>query len=362
IAARLARRERAAPYEVLARFRTEVGDGYGTDELPARMARLLAEATGTRYAQVWLATGDTLTLAATWPADAAAPDGPPPDPARSVPGRREIPVRHADELLGVLVVQENDRQPLTPVENQLFTGLAAQAGLVLRSVRLRAGLANRLAESARRADELRASRERIVAAQDDERRRLERNIHDGAQQHLVALAVNLRLARTLAAKSLDRMRPMLGEVRAAAEETIDTLRDLSRGIYPRKLTESGLRSALATAVAAGSVPVELSVEPMERPRRDIEAALYFCCVEALQNAAKHSGATRVAARVRRLGDSVELTVSDDGSGFSSAAGSGRGLLNMRDRAEAAGGSLHVDSRPGHGTVISVRVPFTPGGG
>jgi signal transduction histidine kinase len=368
VAARLARRERAAPYEVLTRFRTDVGGGYGTDELPGRMARLLAEATRARYAQVWLAVDGRPTLAATWPTDAAAAEASPPDPmdpAQSAPGRRALPVRHADELLGILVVQEHDRQPLTPVEHQLFAGLAAQAGLVLRSVRLRAGLANRLAESTRRAAELRRSRERIVAAQDQERRRLERDIHDGAQQHLVALAVNLRLARTLAAKSPERMLPMLADLRSAAVETIETLRDLSRGIYPRKLTESGLKAALEAAVAAGSMPVELSIDAMDRPPHDIEAALYFCCLEALQNAAKHSGATRATVRVGRRGDGVEMTVSDDGRGFSLvAAGPGRGLLNMRDRAEAVGGSLRVDSQPGRGTVIGVRLPLAtvpPGG-
>jgi signal transduction histidine kinase len=244
------------------------------------------------------------------------------------------------------------------VEEQLFAGLAAQAGLVLRSVRLRAQLAVRLTESTRRAHELSASRERIIAAQDEERRRLARNIHDGAQQHLVALAVNLRLARTLVARSPDRLPAALTELIQVAEDTIGTLSDLSRGIYPRALSERGLAAALGAVVAVSSLPVDLAVEPLPRPRPDIEATLYFCCLEALQNAAKHSAATRAAVRLGRTADGLVLAVSDDGTGFvPHTVGLGHGLVNMRDRAESVGGRLRVDSAPGRGTQIQVLVPW-----
>jgi signal transduction histidine kinase len=371
IAVRLAQGDRAAPYESLTRFVTEVSGEYATDEVPARMARLLVEATGARYAQVWLSVDDSLVPAATWPPDAAIGDPAPPDPAdataaerradaTAAEGRRVIAVHHANEPLGILVLQERDRQPLTPVEEQLFSGLAAQAGLVMRAVRLRAELAVRLRESTQRARELRASRERIIAAQDAERRRLERDIHDGAQQHLVALAVNLRLARTLVARSAERVPAVLADLKAAAEDTIHTLLDLSHGIYPRLLAEQGLGAAVAAAVAAGSLPVELTVDALRRQRDDVEAALYFCCLEAVQNAAKHSGASRAVVRVSGDRDGVTLVVSDDGDGFPVASvGSGSGLVNMRDRAEAVGGSLRIDSRRGRGTVITVRVPFAP---
>lgn len=362
IAARLARGERAAPYEVMARFLEEVSGGYASDEVPARMARVLAEGTGARYAQVWLSVDGAPTLAATWPPEAATARAEPvPLDATDRPaGRRWLAVRHADQELGHLVVQERDRQPLTPMEEQLFAGLAAQAGLVLRSVRLRAELAVRLKESSQRARELSASRERIIAAQDEERRRLERNIHDGAQQHLVALAVNLRLARTLVARSSARLPAVLTDLTRAAEETIDTLSDLSRGIYPRALSEQGLAAALDVAVAAGSLPVDLTIEEMPRPHPDIEAAVYFCCLEALQNAAKHSGATRAVVRLGRTAEGLGLVVADDGEGFSpNAVGPGSGLVNMRDRAESVGGRLRVDSQPGRGTEIEVHVPWAP---
>ena len=181
---------------------------------------------------------DDLVLAATWPPTADADQQPP--GADPPPGRRALTVRLAGEVLGVLRLQEHDRQPLTPVEERLFAGLAAQAGLVLHGVRLRAELAQRVVELSARAEELRVSRERLVDTQDAERRRLERDIHDGAQQHLVALAVNLRLAQTLATRSPERARKVLAEQRAAARTTIDTLVDLSRGIYPRQLAEDGV--------------------------------------------------------------------------------------------------------------------------
>src|SRR5215207_1844046 len=364
VAVRFTRGQRAAPYEALTRLPTDVTGVYATDEVPARMAELLAAATGASYAQVWLMVNGRLLPAATWPpgvADepslGAAVDDALPDPTGAARGRRVLGVRHGSELLGVLIVQERDRQPLTPTEEKLFAGLAAQAGLVLQAVRLRAQLAVRLRESSERAAELRASRERIVADQDEERQRLERNIHDGAQQHLVALAVNLRLARTLIARSPERALPVLAQLRSAGEETIDTLSELSRGIYPRLLSDVGLGAALEAAVGAGSMPVELCVDDIGRPPSDVEATLYFCCLEALQNAAKHSHAARVVVRVRRVAGNVELVVSDDGDGFSPlSVATGSGLANLRDRAESAGGSLSVDSQPGRGTVISVRIP------
>ncbi|HEV8568077.1 MAG TPA: ATP-binding protein [Actinoplanes sp.] len=355
VAARLARGQRAAPYDVLTRFLDDIAGGYATDAVPQRMARLLVAATGARYAQVWLTVNDDLMLSATWPPDA----GPATVPAEAVTGRHVLPVSYADERLGLLIVQECDRQPLTPVEAQLFAGLAAQAGLVLRSVRLRTELAVRVRESTEQARALRASRERIVAAQDEERRRLERDIHDGAQQHLVTLAVNLRLARTLVARSPHRAPAVLHGVKTAVDDTIDTLSALSRGIYPRTLADHGLAAALSGA-AAGPLRVHVTVEGVDRMRSDLETALYFCALEALQNAAKHAGATAATVRVWRTAGGVELVVADDGVGFSPAAvGPGRGLANMTDRAESVGGRIRVDSAPGRGTVIAVHVPWAP---
>jgi signal transduction histidine kinase len=356
IAARMVRGGRAAPYQVLTQLPGEVAAGYPTEEIPGQMARLLAEATGGRYAQVWLTLGGTPTLAATWPPGAATGRARP----DLGPGRRVLRIRHAGEVLGALVVQERDRHPLTPVETQLFASLAEQAGLMLRSVRLRAELAAKVRESTVRARELRASRERITAAQDEERRRLERDIHDSAQQHLVALGVNLRLARTLVARESPRAPAALADVRVGAVDTIETLTNLSRGIFPRLLSEQGLAAALSAAAAANPLPVEVIVERADAASDDVAATLYFCCLEALQNAAKHSHATRAVVRLSRQPDGASLIVSDDGDGFAvDSAISGRGLLNMRDRVEGVGGSLQISSDRARGTVIAISIP-TPG--
>ncbi|MGZ4597368.1 MAG: sensor histidine kinase [Actinomycetes bacterium] len=362
LAARLMRGGVPAPYEVLSRFSENVTGSYPTEELPVRMATLLAEGTGAAWAQVWLTVQGRLTLAASWPPTAAVVDDVPQllPGARDATGggRRAVSVRHAGALLGVLRLQEKPGMPLTVVEERLFTGLAAQAGLVLRLAGLRAELAARHEELRARADELRASRERLIETQDAERRRLERDIHDGAQQHLVALAVNLRLAETLATRSPDRVPRVLEQQADAAREAIDTLTQLSRGIYPRLLTDQGLVAALQAAVAISPIPVTLRATDVPRLPTATEAALYFCCVEAVQNAAKHSQASAVTVTVATDEDgAVHLTVADDGAGFDAAAAErGAGLENMRDRIDAAGGELTMSSAPGQGTTVDVRVP------
>lgn len=356
------------PYDVLSRFSETVTGGYATEELPARMSMLLAQGTGAEWAQVWLTVADRLTLAATWPADAGADESPPePQPdVRDLTGerRRAVTVRHGGQLLGVLRLQERPDLPLTTVEERLFTGLAAQAGLVLRQVGLRAELAARHEDLAARADELKASRERLIEAEDAERRRLERDIHDGAQQHVVALAVNLRLAETVAVRSPERAALVLAAQADAARVAIETLSSLSRGIYPRLLADQGLVSALLAAVATSAVPVTIEADGVGRLPAPVEAALYFCCMEAVQNAAKHSGARSVTVRLDQDRSRWRLTVTDDGAGFdlvrARTAGAGGGLVNMADRLDTVGGTVTVGSLPGSGTTVTALVPRTEG--
>jgi signal transduction histidine kinase len=358
------------PYDVLSRFSETVTGGYTTEELPDRMATVLGEGTGAEWTQVWLTVQDRLALAATWPpgaADDATPTEPPEpvDDARDATGdrRRALPVRHGGQVLGVFRLQERPDRPLTTVEERLFSGLAAQAGLVLRLVGLRAELAARHDDLVARAAELRASRERLIETQDAERRRLERDIHDGAQQHLVALAVNLRLAETVAARSPERAARVLADQAVAAREAIETLSQLSRGIYPRLLADDGLVPALRAAVATSPVPVTVEAGP-GRPPAGVEAALYFFAMEAVQNAAKHAAASAVTVRLTLAGEGAaerwRLTVTDDGAGFDAAgaeaAGGGAGLANMRDRLDAVGGSVRLVSRPGEGTAVVAEVP------
>ena len=276
--------------------------------------------------------------------------------------RHSIAVRERGELLGALTVVVPEGQRLTPVEERLFSGLAAQSGLMLRVAGLRTELEQQLDALQRRTQELRRARRDLVTRQDAERQRLERNIHDGAQQEVIALLVNLRLTQTLLSRAPERGARLLAEQAAAARSTIDTLTALSRGLYPRLLTEAGSVAALTAAVASGPIPVELSSFDVPRSTPEVEAAVYFSCLEAVQNATKHSHATRITITIRgRAGDpgpgQIDLVVADNGDGFDPARRTGSGLLNICDRIESVQGSVTITSNPGAGTVVRARIPF-----
>lgn len=352
----------ASPYDVLSRFSETTISGAVNDQLPARMAKLLAGGTGAAWAQVWLDVSGGLTLAATWPEDRDAAEVPPKPGIdardRTGEGRRALVVRQGERELGVLRLQERPGLPLTAVEERLFTGLAAQAGLVLGQVRLRAELESRHEDLLDRSEELHASRQRLVATHDAERRRLERDMHDGAQQHLVALAVNLKLAERVAARSPDRAVLVLADQALAARAAMETLSSLSRGIYPRILSDQGLVPALQLALSASAIPVEVEADGSRRPEPGVEAALYFCCLEAVQNATKHSGAAQVTVRVTEIQDVWRLSVTDDGMGIDASRqgdSGGAGMANMRDRLDSVGGTLVIGTWPGGGTAVTATV-------
>jgi signal transduction histidine kinase len=340
--------DKSPPLDVWKRFSSTVTGSYPSQELPSRMAQVLAEGTGAQAAEVWLLVQGRSVLAATWPPGA-------PGVCEGVPGVRTRTVRYGFEELGRLVVQEG--APLTDVEQRLFDGLADQAGLALRSARLRAELEARIDELSRRAAELQTSRQRLVDLQDERRRVLERDIHDGAQQHLVALAVNLRLAQTLSERAPDRAREILDAQMQATDDAVETLVRLSRGIYPPMLVEQGLVAALEAAGATSPVPVSVTAWGVGRLPASLEATAYFSCLEALQNAVKHAGATAVRITVHAEAHALSLSVSDDGGGFDvDAVTPGAGLANLRDRVESVGGMLTTASKPGTGTQVRVRLP------
>ena len=206
--------------------------------------------------------------------------------------------------------------------------------------------------------ELRASRRRVIAAGDGERVRIERDIHDGAQQRLVALAVQLQLASQLARNGTPVTPEQLDAMHVDSREALEELRALARGIYPSVLTERGLEDALRSAAARPTVPVTVHIdEGIDLPRNDA-AAVYFICLEAMQNAAKHAPDSSARLSVRRSDDGgYVVAVVDDGPGFdTSSTLHSRGLLNMADRAGALGGELTVESEPGTGTCVTVRLP------
>jgi signal transduction histidine kinase len=219
----------------------------------------------------------------------------------------------------------------------------------------------RLRELSARAQELRASRQRLVAAQDEERRRLERDIHDGAQQHLVALAVNLRLAQAVARTSPGRAAEVLLAQARAAGEAMDAVVGLSRGIYPPVLSDRGIPAAIEAVAGSTGLPVRVEADRVGRYPAAIEAAVYFSCLEALQNAVKHSGARQVRVHLSGAPDALTVTIEDDGRGFDpERVAAGAGLANMRDRIDAVGGVLRVETAPSDGVRVRLRVPVPAG--
>jgi signal transduction histidine kinase len=240
-------------------------------------------------------------------------------------------------------------EPVAPAEEKLLSDLASQAGLMLRNVRLTAELQARLVD-------LRASRQRLVSAEDQERRRLERDLHDGAQQQLVALAVKQRLAEGLVRRDPDKAAQMLAGLQADTAEALENLRDLARGIYPPLLADKGLPAALEGHARKVHLPVTVDADGLGRYPQEIEAAVYFCCLEALQNIVKYSEASHVSVNLSTEAGQLTFSVTDDGKGFDPASMSpGSGLQGMADRMEALGGSLEVRSEPGTGTTVTGRI-------
>jgi signal transduction histidine kinase len=266
-----------------------------------------------------------------------------------VPGTDlSVPVVHQGELLGAISVQMPKDEPLRPPGRQLVADVASQAGLMLSNVAL--------------VGDLRASRQRLVRAQDEARRRLERNIHDGAQQDLVALAIKLKLAGMTVDDDPAEAKEMLGELQADAAGALANLRDLARGIYPPLLADLGLAAALSAQAAKSPVAVTVEADGIGRFGQDTEAAVYFCCLEALQNIAKYADATQARISLQTQNGTLRFTVSDDGTGYDARhTPLGSGQRNMADRLAALGGRLEVRSAPSQGTTITAQLPSAPGG-
>ncbi len=273
---------------------------------------------------------------------------------------RVAPISYSGELLGLIVVErEADDEPFEGENDRVLTELSRQVGLALHNVQLDSALQASLDELRRQADELRASRTRIVATADAERRRIERDLHDGAQQHFVALAVKLRLVQQLGESDPDKARQMLGELGGNLQEGIQELRDLAHGIYPPLLLDRGLCDALTAAAARAALPTVVKADGVGRYPQEVEAAIYFCCLEALQNAGKYAGeGARATIRLAEEEGGLVFQVTDDGKGFDvEERGVGAGFTNMMDRLGAIGGSVRVESSPGSGTKLSGVVPL-----
>jgi signal transduction histidine kinase len=237
----------------------------------------------------------------------------------------------------------------TAVERATLESALAEARTELENERLRAAIALQLVE-------VRESRARIVAAQLAERHKLERNLHDGAQQQLVALGVQLALARRVAQKEAPGLAESLETLQTQTTDALENLRDLARGVYPPLLADEGLVAAIDAQARRAPLPVRVESDGLGRYPQDVETAVYFCTLEALQNAAKYAHPKEVVVRLRLDGDDLVFTIRDDGQGFDQATTKlGSGLQNMADRLEALGGDLSISSAPGRGTTIEGRL-------
>jgi len=317
---------------------------YSTDDVLPRMASLLGTSTGATEARVWLLLGGVLSPAAAWPQD-LTPTSSLPMVGQELPEMPgdAYPVRHQGDVLGAFTLAMPSNDPMNPAKARLVDDLAAQAGLVLRNVRL--------------LEELRASRRRIVEAQDERAKKLERDIHDGAQQQLVALTVKLRLTQGLVRKDVAKAEGMLADLQSETQGALEDLRDLARGISPPLLADKGLGAALEAQARKAAVPTTVESDGIGRYPQEVESAVYFCTLEALNNVAKYAEASRAEISLAQLDGRLIFTVSDDGVGFDADTKAyGTGLQGMRDRLDAIAGELAVESAPGHGTTITGAVP------
>jgi signal transduction histidine kinase len=338
LADRLVRGRRSDPNVILSKVSALVAESSSIEPVLVRMLQLLVDATGTGGAAIYLDVGGERVMKARWPEGAGDLTG------------RAIPIKHQGETIGDLTVVEPS-ESLEGGAERLLTDVAVQAGLLLRNLRLTSELQARV-------EELAESRLRIVAAQDIERRRLERDIHDGVQQHVVALMAKVQLAQNQVRRQSHRSAETLHEVQADAGRLLDELRELAGGIHPAVLTDGGVVAAVRFRADRLPIKVVLDADPATRTKRypeRVEAAGYFIACEALANVLKHAAASR--ARISIISGESKLTirVADDGRGFDPSTVTRSGLRGLQDRVEALGGELEVTSSRS-GTTLSASLP------
>ena len=363
-------------------FASQLSRGVPMDELLLQMVEALRDGFKLDAAELWLCEGGSLRLAAAEPrqerksisitpaeetiaANARVSSAawakvwlPALLEGREQATLRVAPVSNSGQLFGLVVAQRARRVETFAAEIDVtLEEVARELGVALKKAHLDSSLQDSLEQLRQRAAELQASRGRLVAAADAERRRIERNLHDGAQQHLVALSVKVRLLEQFAERDPERAKSLMNQLQEDVGSAIEELRSLAHGIYPPLLSSAGLGVAMSAACRRAPLPATVEADGVGRHAPEIEAAVYFCCLEAMQNAAKHAG-PKATARVRIWEDAGGLLfeVCDDGAGFQTNPDSeGAGLTNMRDRLGAVGGTLLVQS-DGQGTRIHGVVP------
>jgi signal transduction histidine kinase len=351
LADRLAYGRRATPYEALAALGRRMSETIPSAKVLTDTARALCDAIGVRSASIWLRGGEEWRVVAQWPAG-ATPESPALDHA-GPPGVRTIPVHNQGTVLGAIAVTVPPGRGLSPADKRLLADVASQTGLLFRNLGLTADLVSRVGQ-------LRESRRRLVTAQEEERRRIERNLHDGAQQDLFSLKVTIRHVQTLLQRNPDEVQPVLERLEQEAERALLTVKELARGVYPPLLTVQGIAGALGARARSAPVGVQISNTGVGRYPADVEEAVYFACAEALQNAVKHARPTMVRISLAQRNGDLTFEVQDDGRGFDVATPTGgAGLQSMRDRVDVVGGTIDIVSRPDLGTSVRGRVHVSP---
>jgi signal transduction histidine kinase len=345
-----------APFDLLRSLPETVTGELPAEEIPQYMVRVPADGLRAHRAELWLHTPAGHRLAASWPPDRGratqrfAPE----------PGSLCRPIRSGDRELAVLVVEHRPPRVLSRLERRLLDAYAEQAGQVVTMLVLRATLEERRSELAEAGAALREARAQLLATQEVERRLLERDLHDGAQQQLLALALGVQLARQVRGRAPERARALVHRSAVQAREIATALTALSASLYPRLLESEGLVAALRATLAGSAIPVVVQDEDSDAVPTlpgAVAEALYFVAVEAAHNAVKHADAQEVRLALSRVRGDAVLTVTDRGRGFDPrAVGPGAGLRNIAERVDALGGRLDVDSAPRRGTTIAVSVP------
>jgi len=357
---RLVYGHRATPYEALARLSAQLSVQSRHTDLLASVVSSLAEGIGATEATLWVGSEAELVAMATWP----SPDDqhPPRAVVKGVSalsdGRRSHvqPIIQHGEVRGAITVTKAGREPLRPTENRLLSDIAAQAGLVIDNVGLSAELGTRLQQISAQSVELRAAAKRIVSAQDAARRRIERDLHDGAQQSLVTLAMTLQsVSQSATAANNGELVADLDQARHQLAQALVELREMARGIHPAILTEAGLEAALGFLAERSAVPVHLNIRLGSRILPEVEATAYFVVSESLTNAAKHSGASAIVVSVDIEDDHLLIEIADQGSGGADGHW-GSGLQGLADRLATLHGVLTVVSPSGEGTRIRAEIP------
>jgi len=362
VANRLVYGRRSTPYDVLSGFATRVGAAEPSPDTLVQLAELMAGGTGADPARVWLRVGSQLRPAATWPADASGGgltdvveiDGN--DSAIALPDADlAVPVREQGELLGMLTIAKPRGERVTEVDIELLGRLAAASGVLLRNLRLDAELAQRLTD-------LEASRRRLLSAQNDARQRIEEDLAGGSRAQLAALRERLSgLCHEVDAASAPKTALLLDQLVTATVGAMATLDGLAAGVYPPRLASDGLAAALTEQAGKAAVPVSVHAEGVGRYPAEVEAAVYFSVLEALQNVAKYAAADSARVRLAQDDGQLRFEVTDDGAGFDPATVTmGSGLQGMADRLDTVGGTMALHSTPGSGTTITGQAPVPSG--